>query len=477
DVAVGPDGAIYVADWFDARVGGHSTRDAGATGSIYRIAPKGFMPRVPTLDLQTVAGQVAALCNPAPNVRALGFYSLRDRGADAVPAVRRLLANKNPYLSARAVHLLAQLGPGGIAEVVQVLGHDAPQMRIAAFRALRHGKQQVLDHARKLVADRSPAVRREVALSLRDVAWTNCRDLLVKLAKGYDGTDRWYLEALGTAATSKEAALYAVLRKQQPDDPTRWSPAFASIAWRLHTASAVKDLHARALSPQLTREERKQAIDTLAFIGDEAAGKAMVAIATKGPADTFKDATWWVRNRHNNVWRPFDLARHLPAKPAPAIPLRKTIGPASKLPPVATILKLKGEHARGKAIFEARGTCFVCHTVKGKGGQIGPDLTDIAQKFNTAVILENLIDPSANISLGFEASIITTKDKSEIFGFVVGEGDPLLIKDASGTQHAIDKRDISKREKMQQSLMPAAALLNLKAQDLADIVAYLKSIR
>ena len=32
DVCIGPDGAIYVADWFDARVGGHGTRDTGQTG-------------------------------------------------------------------------------------------------------------------------------------------------------------------------------------------------------------------------------------------------------------------------------------------------------------------------------------------------------------------------------------------------------------------------------------------------------------
>lgn len=40
DVCVGPDGALYVADWFDARVGGHGTMDDGMTGAIYRIAPR-----------------------------------------------------------------------------------------------------------------------------------------------------------------------------------------------------------------------------------------------------------------------------------------------------------------------------------------------------------------------------------------------------------------------------------------------------
>ena len=42
DVAIGPDGAIYVSDWIDPRVGGHQDLDDSLSGAIYRIAPKGF---------------------------------------------------------------------------------------------------------------------------------------------------------------------------------------------------------------------------------------------------------------------------------------------------------------------------------------------------------------------------------------------------------------------------------------------------
>src|SRR3954462_13625295 len=43
DVAGGPDGALYISDWIDARVGGHQDLDQNVVGAIYRIAPKGFV--------------------------------------------------------------------------------------------------------------------------------------------------------------------------------------------------------------------------------------------------------------------------------------------------------------------------------------------------------------------------------------------------------------------------------------------------
>jgi len=164
DVAIGPDGAIYVADWFDPRVGGHATLDKDSAGTIYRIAPKGFKSHVPKIDLATMAGQIEALRSPAVNVRFSGFTRLKAQGDKAVPAVAALLADKNPYIAARAIWLLAQMGPAGTAKVTSLLSSKDDEVRLVAYRALRRANHEVLAMAKRMAADPSAAVRREVAL-------------------------------------------------------------------------------------------------------------------------------------------------------------------------------------------------------------------------------------------------------------------------------------------------------------------------
>ena len=109
DVCIGPDGAIYVADWFDARVGGHGTRDNGQTGAIYRIAPKNPKLKIPDFNLATTSGQIEALKSPSPNVREQGRSRLAQGGEKSIPAVRKLLKHPNSFIQARAHLLFAEL--------------------------------------------------------------------------------------------------------------------------------------------------------------------------------------------------------------------------------------------------------------------------------------------------------------------------------------------------------------------------------
>ena len=307
DVAVGPDGAVYVADWLDAVVGGHQMDDKVGSGTIYRIAPKGAKSTVPKLDLSTPAGQLAAMRNPAKNVRFLGFESLLARGAGSEEVVAEAVRQeRDPYVRARFVWLLAQISHGGRVRVRQMLKDPDPETRLLAFRALRRGGEDPVRHAVALANDQSAAVRREVALAMRDVPLERCRDALLAIAQGYYGGDRWYLEALGTACDRKEEAIFPdLLAKLGDSDPLKWSDAFASIVWRLHPPAAVSLLVTRVKAPSLGVQKRRQALDTIAFTRSAEAADAMAALARSGPDDVKEQAAWWTQFRQTNDWSQF----------------------------------------------------------------------------------------------------------------------------------------------------------------------------
>jgi putative heme-binding domain-containing protein len=220
-----------------------------------------------------------------------------------VPAAKQILADSNPFDRARAIWLLAALGPSGVREVEHLLGDADPQIRVTAFRALRKVQASVLAEARRLADDPSSAVRREVALSLAGLPFEQSRDILVKLIARYDGLDRWYLEALGTAADGNEDAVYsAVLSSLPRPDPLTWDKRVAAIAWRLHPVGSIDALATRAGSSALSAEARQQALVALAFIKDPRAAQAMAELTHCPIRDVATQAGWWMTFRKTNDW-------------------------------------------------------------------------------------------------------------------------------------------------------------------------------
>lgn len=480
DVTVGPDGALYVADWFDPRVGGHGTNDKGGSGTIYRIAPKGFKPVVPKIDLNTTEGQILALKSPAVNVRNSGFTRLKAEGEKAVPAVAALLKDPNKHIAARAVWLLAQMGDAGQSIVLGLLDSSEPRTRLVATRAIRAAGGDVVKLATKMAGDASPMVRREVALSLRDVPADKSLPFLVTIAEKFDGKDRAYLEAFGLGCTGKEAVVYDALRSKVTAAPDAWTDAFAWLAWRLHAPQAVADQKARALSSKVSAEQSKLTLTALGFTKSAAAATAMIELANTKDFVHKDLANWWVNNRKGNLWKSFNVDGILKAMgqdPATAklVAVEMPAEPASapKLPSAAEILKLQGDANRGKA---AIATCYMCHKIGDTGVDYGPDLTSFGKQQPAEVIVNAILNPSADISHGYEGSEIKTKDGITIVGMVLSEGDPVIVKCLGGQTQTIAKSRIASMKRMEKSLMYTPAQLGLNAQGIADMAAYLKGL-
>ncbi|CAD5281661.1 MULTISPECIES: PVC-type heme-binding CxxCH protein [unclassified Imperialibacter] len=303
DVAVGTDGAIYVADWYDRIVGGHQMTDQKGYGRIYRITPKGKKLEKPTYDLTTTTGQIEVLKSPAINVRNQGFVRLAVQGESVLPEVKKLLNDSNPFIRARAVWLMAQLGEAGLDEVEDVLAsHPSPSLRVAAYRALKKDESNVIAYAKATLDDPSVAVLREVAISMRDMPWGKSQEVLVPLASRYDGVDAYYLEALGIGALGKEADLYMALLEKQNPDAVKWTSAFTNIAWRLHPDVAATSFAERALAPGLADNERSKALVALSYINDIEAVKLMADLAGSATKEVANEAAWLLNFRKSNSW-------------------------------------------------------------------------------------------------------------------------------------------------------------------------------
>ena len=474
DVAVGPDGAVYVADWYDTRVGGHQTLDDTCTGAIYRIAPKGFKSVIPKLDLTTPAGAVAALRNPAVNVRHLGFNAAKGFGAQALPAALELAKDANPFVAARAVWLLPHLGDEGVARAKELLKDANPANRRLAFQALRRVGQDVLPAAVALAADADVAVRRDVATSLHAVAADKAVPILVELAKRLDVSDKNSVAAFGIGAAGKEAQVWAAVKAALVKDGQPWSAEVSRIAWVLHTPDMVNELSAQATGQQVSAEQRKLATETLSFVESKEAALSMIKLAGEGSPVKGEAATWALM-RMTGAWSQFDVRSEL--KKAGVYDEAKVVVNPIQVPEApkptytsADVLAKTGDAAKGKALAQR---CVMCHQIDGNGPAYGPELRGFATRQGREAVVTAIVEPSASIALGYEGTTLKLKAGGQIDGLLQSNNDPAVIKSAGGVSQLVPKKLIGGQSKLGKSLMMSGEQLGLNAQEVADLAAWL----
>lgn len=140
---------------------------------------------------------------------------------------------------------------------------------------------------------------------------------------------------------------------------------------------------------------------------------------------------------------------------------------------------LKGRNFKnGEKMYRAS-RCVICHRFGGDGGATGPDLTQLAGRFNLKDLTDAIVDPSKVISDQYKASVIETKDGKVITGRIVSESKEtitVVIDPENATKVAeIKKSDIETNEPSKVSLMPKDLLKTLNEDEVRDLLAYLLS--
>ena len=138
-----------------------------------------------------------------------------------------------------------------------------------------------------------------------------------------------------------------------------------------------------------------------------------------------------------------------------------------------------GDAKSGRDIFFERldVSCVRCHTVKDKGGVVGPPLTKVGADRTKEQILESIQFPNKVIVQGYAQLMLALKNDTVEVGRVEKETDSeihLILGD--GTKKTVAKSDVRAR-KDGLSAMPEDISKALSRRDLRNLVAFLSSLR
>ncbi|NNE94206.1 MAG: c-type cytochrome [Verrucomicrobiales bacterium] len=139
----------------------------------------------------------------------------------------------------------------------------------------------------------------------------------------------------------------------------------------------------------------------------------------------------------------------------------------------------RGNPENGKKIFQrAELTCVACHQLEGVGGILGPSLDTVGAGLPMDILVESVLWPDRQLKEGYFAISVTTKDGTVFTGYeAAGQPGILNLRDtATGKVHAIRHDRIAEKKNVG-TLMPAGLTNSLKEKELADLLAFLASLK
>lgn len=137
----------------------------------------------------------------------------------------------------------------------------------------------------------------------------------------------------------------------------------------------------------------------------------------------------------------------------------------------------KGDPVAGQRIFFSEvARCGSCHQISGRGGAVGPELTEVG-RMKRARLLESILLPSREVAPRFTAWIVETDDGQSRMGLLQTErgGDQFYI-DQNGEPFSANHETIVALNASERSLMPDDLLKSLTQREIQDLMAYLSSL-
>ena len=138
-------------------------------------------------------------------------------------------------------------------------------------------------------------------------------------------------------------------------------------------------------------------------------------------------------------------------------------------------LEMQGDATRGRAVFKK--VCATCHQVEGFGHALAPNLAAM-QNRGPETILSNVLVPNREVNPQYLNYALITTDGRALTGMIAAEtATSVTLKRADNATDTVLRIDIEELRSTGVSLMPEGMEKQIDKQAMADLIAYLLSIR
>jgi len=133
-----------------------------------------------------------------------------------------------------------------------------------------------------------------------------------------------------------------------------------------------------------------------------------------------------------------------------------------------------GDPKAGEQVFFGTGICFACHTVRGRGGSVGPDLSAVARRLSLPQMTAALTNPGARVPAGYDSVIVTMKNGTKLAGFARALGShDVVVQSSDGKLHPLVD---SEYRAIVPDKTPAMPAFQGTAEQQADVLAFLSTL-
>ncbi|HVK08116.1 MAG TPA: PVC-type heme-binding CxxCH protein [Gemmataceae bacterium] len=138
-------------------------------------------------------------------------------------------------------------------------------------------------------------------------------------------------------------------------------------------------------------------------------------------------------------------------------------------------LAQKGDAARGKAVFAKN--CAACHKLEGVGEDVGADLKAVRDRGLEGVLL-NILDPNREVKPQFLTYMVELKAGRQVSGMLTAETPTgFTVRRPDGKIEAVRRADVESLKSTGLSYMPEGLEKQIDPAAMADLLAYLNSIK